>query len=262
MISEKFDRLYQSLIDQGQLLVMFSGGVDSSLLAKLASDALGENAKAVTIDSQVVPKSELLKAKEIASQIGVNHQVIEIDELVKEYMQENTSRRCYLCRKNRDGIVKDRAGADFSRIADGLNFTEQDDFRPGMKAATEDGIWHPFIKFKVTKEEIRDWSRELKLSTWDKPATTCLASRFPYGFGLTARRLRKVEQSERFLTSLGLELVRVRHFPKKLALVEVGDPLTAMEFHEKISNELKSYGFDFVSLDLEGYHPGKMNRSR
>lgn len=260
MISEKFDRVNQALVDRGNLLVMFSGGVDSSLLVKLAYDTLGEDAKAVTINSPVLPEDEMVSSSEIASRIGINHEVIDIPELDQDYMRENPPRRCYLCRKNRDRIVKERAGETFPTIADGLNYTEGDDFRPGVEATDEDGIWHPFREFNVTKEEIREWSRELGLSTWDKPGTTCLATRFPYGFGLTQQRVKRVEASEKFLRELGFEEVRVRHFPKGLALVEVGNLSKGMKLREKIKEELLSNGFNSVSLDLEGYKSGKMSR--
>ncbi|NJE13153.1 ATP-dependent sacrificial sulfur transferase LarE [Thermococcus sp. LS2] len=258
---EKLERIKEAIKDKRKIVVMFSGGVDSTLLAKLAYDALGENSIAVTIDSPVIPRSEIKEAKRLATLIGIKHEIIKIDELKSKHLIENPPNRCYLCRKLRDAIVKNWAEKKgFEIIADGLNYSDLRDYRPGVKASTEDGIWHPFIEFQVTKEEIRKYSKLLGLPTWNKPSMACLCSRFPYGFGLTKERVETVEKAEEFLKGLGFRDVRVRYFPYNAALIEVDDLEKALRERDEIVAQLKTLGFSFVSIDLEGFKSGKLNR--
>jgi len=258
---EKLEKIKKAIRKKGKIVVMFSGGVDSTLLAKLAYDAVGEDAIAVTIDSPVIPRSEIKEAKQLAELIGIKHEIIEIDELESIHLIKNPPNRCYICRKLRDATIREWAKEKgFETIADGLNYSDLGDYRPGVKAATEDGIWHPFIEFQVTKEDIRKYSKLLKLPTWNKPSMTCLASRFPYGFGLTKEKLEKVEKAEEFLKTLGFREVRVRCFPYDLALVEVDNIERALKEKDTIVNHLRTLGFLFVSLDLEGFRSGKINR--
>ncbi len=259
---EKLARVKNSIKEKGKIVVMFSGGVDSTLLAKLAYDAVGDNAVAVTIDSPVIPRSEIREAIQLAKFIGIQHEIIEVDELRNKYLIENSPDRCYLCRKFRDAIIKNWAKKrGFEVIADGLHYTDLEDFRPGINASTEDGIWHPFIEFQITKEEIREYSRLLGLPTWCKPSIACLCSRFPYGFSLTKERVERVEKAEEFLKSLGFREIRVRYFPYDVALVEVEDPEKAVREKNKIVDQFKALGFSFVSIDLEGFKSGKLNRT-
>jgi len=258
---EEIERLKEAIKGRGKLLVLFSGGGDSTLLVKLAHDVLGNKAVALTIDSPVTLRSEIKQSKELAEIIGVKHEIIELDELKSEHLIKNPPDRCYLCRKLRDGVVKNWAAErKFEAIADGLNYSDLGDYRPGVKASTEDGIWHPFMEFKVTKESIREYSRFLNLRTWSMPSMACLASRFPYGFGLTRERVERVEKAEEFLRGLGFKEVRVRHFPYDLASVEVEDLEKALKGKSKITLYLRSLGFSFVSIDLEGFKSGKLNR--
>lgn len=207
---DKLQRISEAIKSKKKLVVMFSGGVDSTLLAKLAREVLEKNAVALTIDSPVIPRKEIEEAKNLANLIGIRHEFIELNELKSRHLIENPPDRCYLCRKLRDNIVKNWARENgFDVIADGLNFSDLQDYRPGVKASTEDGIWHPFIDFEVTKEEIREYSRKLGLPTWNKPAMACLCSRFPYGFGLNEERVRMVEKAENFLRELGLSLIHI-----------------------------------------------------
>ncbi|AIY87339.1 MULTISPECIES: ATP-dependent sacrificial sulfur transferase LarE [unclassified Thermotoga] len=261
---DKLQRISEAIKSKKKLVVMFSGGVDSTLLAKLAREVLGKNAVALTIDSPVIPRKEIEEAKNLANLIGIRHEFIELNELKSRHLIENPPDRCYLCRKLRDNIVKNWARENgFDVIADGLNFSDLQDYRPGVKASTEDGIWHPFIDFEVTKEEIREYSRKLGLPTWDKPAMACLCSRFPYGFGLNEERVRMVEKAENFLRELGFREVRVRFFPYKTAVVEVGrdEMELLMGKRTDIVLALQKIGFSFVTLDLEGFASGKLNRT-
>lgn len=258
----RIDELRSAIFEKGRLLILFSGGLDSGVLAKLAHDALGSDAEALTIDSPVIPRNESVAARAVADEIGISHHVVTVDELEDAHFQTNPPDRCYHCRKSRDASAWNWArDHGFPAIADGLNYSDLSDYRPGLKAANEDGIWHPFIEFEVGKEEIRAISRELGLSGSDRPSMACLASRFPHGFSVSAQRVKRVDQAEQYLRSLGFVKVRVRHFPYDLALVEVNDPTRALGMRADITTQLRELGFAFVSLDLEDFASGKMNRT-
>ncbi len=258
----RIDDLRRAVAAQGKLLVLFSGGLDSSLLAKLAFDVLGTNAEALTIESTVVPRSEAAVARSLAAEIGIRLHTLRLNELEQQHFRANPPDRCYHCRKVRDAAAWRWAGEHgFSTIADGLSYSDLSDYRPGLKAADEDHIWHPFIEFGITKNEIRALSRELGLKGWDRPSMACLASRFPHGFEVTPTRVERVDGAEEFLRALGFARVRVRHFPHNLAVVEVDDPTRAIQVRDRIASRLRELGFSFVSLDLEDFASGKMNRT-
>ncbi len=256
------DELRNAIAACGRLLVMFSGGLDSALLAKLAYDALGPNAAALTIESEVVPCNEASVARTIAAEIGISHHTLCVQELDQEHFRSNPPDRCYHCRKVRDAAARRWAEAHaFPTIADGLNYSDLSDYRPGLSAANEDDIWHPFIEFHIGKDDIRGLSKELNLTGWDRPSMACLASRFPHGFAVTAQRIDRVDRAEEYLQSLGFVKVRVRHFPYDHAMVEIDDPGQAVQMREQITARLRELGFSFVSLDLEDFASGKMNRT-
>ena len=258
----RVEELRHAITRRGRLLVLFSGGLDSALLARLAHDALGADAEALTIDSAVTPRAEAAMSRELATAIGITHHVVTVDELEQAHFKTNPPDRCYHCRKLRDALARAWASEHgFETIADGLNHSDLSDYRPGLKAANEDGIWHPFIEFAVGKDEIRTLSRELGLQGWDRPSMACLASRFPHGFPVTVQRADRVDRAEEYLRSLGFEKARVRYFPHDLAVVEVGDPARAVGIRERIVSRLRDLGFAFVALDLEDYASGKMNRT-
>ena len=256
------EELGRAIADRGRLLVLFSGGLDSSLLARLAHDALGSNAEALTIDSTVVPRSEATIARAIAADIGIRQHTLRLHEVEQEHFKSNPPDRCYHCRKARDAAAWRWAQEHgFESIADGLSYSDLSDYRPGLKAANEDQIWHPFIEFGIGKDEIRSLSRELGLRGWDRPSMACLASRFPHGFGVTPKRVDRVDRAEEYLRSLGFKKVRVRHFPHELAVVEIDDPAMALKLKSRIVSRLRELGFSFVALDLEEFTSGKMNRT-
>ncbi len=241
---------------------MFSGGLDSTLLAKIAYDVLGSEATALTFDSPIIPRHEIEQAKKDARGIGIAHAIIPINELEQiQHFAENPPERCYLCRKKRNELVREWAGEHgFVTIADGMNFSDFDDYRPGMKASVEDQIWQPFVDLRITKDDIRHYSKELGLPAWDKPNTVCLCSRFPYGSHLTKENLWRVEAAEAYLSKLGFTGFRLRSFPYDMAVIELVDPEKALPYRQEIITALKDLGFLFVSLDLEGFVSGKMNR--
>ena len=259
---KRIEQLRDAVAARGRLLLLFSGGMDSALLARLAHDALGENAAALTIDSAVAPRSEMAMARTIAAEIGIKHHILRLNELEQEHFKTNPPNRCYYCRKTRDATAwRWAAEHGFETIADGLNYSDLSDYRPGLKAATEDHIWHPFIEFQIGKDDIRRFSRELGITGWERPSMACLASRFPHGYEVTPPRVDRVDRAEEFLRGLGFEKVRVRHFPHNLAVVEVGNAERALQQRDLIVSRLRELGFSFVSLDLEEFASGKMNRT-
>jgi uncharacterized protein len=262
-MNEKLGELREAIRGKGRILVLFSGGLDSTLLAWLAYDVLGEDARALTFHSPIIHKEEAAEARMTAEIIGIPCEVVSVDETGEDpAFSVNPPERCYLCRKIRNRIARKYADEQgIAVIADGLNASDFGDYRPGMKAAREDGVWQPFAEFDITKEEIREISRQIGLPTWDKPNTVCLCSRLPFGTEITIERLKRVEDAETFLKRLGFSVCRVRYFPLETAVVEVDDIAKAVEHKELIAAALREKGFLFVTLDLEGFASGKLNRT-
>jgi len=256
----KLDSLKEAIVSKGKVVVAFSGGVDSSLLARVAFDVLGENALAVTVDSETLPRRELEESRRIADEIGIRHDIVEFSELENQRFKENPPERCYYCRKETASILKKIAKEKgYTTIADGVGYSDYDEYRPGIKAADEEGIWHPFVELRITKNEIREMAKELGLSIHGKPPSACLSSRIPYGNEITAEKLKRVEEAEDYLKGLGLEQVRVRDH-EGIARIEVEDFDFFLNLDlNKIDKKLKSIGFDYVAVDLKGYRAGSMN---
>ena len=260
---DKFESLKSSVRDKGKMAVLFSGGLDSTLLAWLAYDVLGENVKALTFFTPIIHREEAAQARMLAELIGIPCDVIAIDEMAQDpAFSMNQPDRCYTCRKIRNRIARDWADSrGITLIADGMNASDLNDYRPGIRASREDGIWQPFVEFGITKDEIREYSKQLGLPTWEKPSTVCLCSRIPFGMEITRERLRRVEEAESFLKRLGFAVCRVRHFPLETAIVEIEDLDKALGHKDLIVSALRDMGFLFVALDLEGFSSGKLNRS-
>ncbi|MBN2515250.1 MAG: ATP-dependent sacrificial sulfur transferase LarE [Deltaproteobacteria bacterium] len=258
----RMEKLKEAIRAKERLLIMFSGGLDSTLLAKIAFDELGDAACALSIKSPIIRSNEISEAGMNAEIIGIPHGVIEVDELADDRtFAKNPIDRCYICRKSRNRAVIKWAGEKgFAIIADGMNYSDLEDYRPGIKAAREDCIWQPFVEFGITKQEIRRISRMLNLPTWDKLPTVGLCSRFPYGYEITRERIQRVEKAEALLEQLGFVNCRVRYFPFETAIIEVDDLQKALSLRDKLVSALAEIGFSFVSLDLEGCISGKMNR--
>ncbi|MBI4651571.1 ATP-dependent sacrificial sulfur transferase LarE [Candidatus Desantisbacteria bacterium] len=261
---DKFKKLREILKNMESLLVAYSGGVDSTFLLKSAFDTLGDRVLAVTAESDTYTAEELEDSRKIASDIGVRHIIIHTEELKNEKFVSNPPDRCYYCKKELFTKLLEIAKINkINFVADGTNFDDINDYRPGMKAALEFGIRSPLKEAGFTKNEIREYSKKLGLSTWNKPGQACLSSRFPYGENITPQKLGIVSSAENFLHELGFSELRVRYYSPALARIELNlheqEKLYNSETRVKILTYFKKLGFNYITLDLEGYRTGSMN---
>jgi len=260
---KKFQHLEKNLLNMESVLVAYSGGVDSSLVLRVAKDVLGDKVFGITATSSVYPAEEIEQAEAFAQNLGVRHKIIETQELSNPKFVNNPQNRCYWCKRELFAeLISIARKNDLNYVLDGTNLDDMDDFRPGMKAAHEFGIRSPLKEAAFTKEDIRSLSKRLGLPTWDKPSFACLASRFPYGVMITQENLLKVDKAERFLRELGLTQVRVRHH-NTIARIEVPKEDIPKLFEETARSRLLSYlkklGYSYVAVDIEGYRTGSMN---
>jgi len=263
-LQSKHEILKSILTEMGCVAVGFSGGIDSTLLIRVATEVLGKNALAVIGRSETYPTREFEEAIQLAKSFGARYRIVNTEETDNLKFKENPPDRCYFCKTELFGklnVIAEEEGIRW--VADGTIVDDLGDFRPGMRAKSEQNVRSPLLEAGFTKADVRILSRELGIPTWDKPSFACLSSRFPYGHGITKENLMKVDEAETFMRDQGFRFFRVRHHDDKTARLEIGpqefgrlfdDPL-----REKIVTQFKKLGFMYVTLDLQGYRTGSMN---
>lgn len=259
--AQKLETLRKLIREKGSLVIAFSGGQDSSVIAKTAAEELGDRCIAVTVASDVFPKRDLEFSQKIAQEIGIKHVIETHSELDNPRFVDNSVDRCYHCKKEEMGIMKKIAvKLGFNHIAFGVNTSDFGEHRPGIQALDEEGFFQPLVEAGIGKDLMAEVGKLLGLSNYNMPSTTCLASRIPYGHKITSETLQKVEEAETLLHTLGFRHSRVR-FYGETARIEVDEDQIQKVFQHKqtIVTGLKKLGFIYVTLDLAGYRSGSMN---
>jgi uncharacterized protein len=264
-LAVKASRLRELLAGYRSVLIAFSGGVDSAYLAIAAHEALGDRALAVTADSPSYPDTHRRLALSIARDFGFAHEMIRTAELERPEYRANPANRCYYCKDELYGQLAGIARArDYAVVVDGNNADDRGDYRPGRQAAREHGVRSPLDEAGLTKDDIRSLARAAGLASWDEPASACLSSRIPYGQEVTDDRLRQIERAEQVLRDLGFRIFRVRHHDAvarlEIARAEMPRALDP-EINATLVASLKALGYQYVSLDLQGYRLGSLNEA-
>jgi len=263
-LRDRLDAARTDLAGRDGVLVAFSGGVDSAVVAAIAQDALGDDAVACTARSETLPEAELEDARGVAAEIGIRHDVVSFSELESDAFVENDGQRCYHCRSMRLGTMFDQAcELGIETVCDGTNASDPGEgHRPGLEAVDELDAYSPLLAHDLTKEEVRELAGHYELSVADKPSMACLSSRIPTGLEVTEEKLTRIERAETLLRTWGFEQFRVRDHDG-LARIEVGaDELEAAldaDFAAAAREHLTDAGFDHVTLDLEGYRTGSVS---
>jgi pyridinium-3,5-biscarboxylic acid mononucleotide sulfurtransferase len=262
-LTEKLERLREYLARMQQVVVAFSGGVDSSLVLKMAADVLQKNALGMLAVSPSLPETERADAIALAQNMGATLEVVETDEVGDPEYQINAPNRCFHCKNHVYATLRRIADSHgMTHALDGMNAEDAFDIRPGRAAAIKHGVRSPLNELDFTKQDVRDAAKALGLPNWDKPAAACLSSRVPYGTSVTVDLLKRIELAEKFLHSLGFHELRARHHGD-VVRIEVPDPEfgSAMEQREAISGGLRALGWAYVALDLEGLRHGSLNET-
>ena len=264
MIDQKLEQLKTIFAQMERTLIAYSGGIDSTLVAKVAYDVLGDRALAITAVSPSLLPEELEDARIQAAQIGIAHELVQTHEMDNPNYTSNPVNRCYFCKSELHDTLKPLAiERGYPYVVDGVNADDLRDYRPGIQAAKERGARSPLAEVGITKADVRQLSRELGLTWWDKPSQPCLSSRFPYGEEITVAKLQRVGRAEVYLHKLGYKSLRVRS-QEDTARIEL-PPEQIAEFAlstdlPKLVATFQDYGFTYVTLDLEGYRSGKLNQ--
>ncbi len=263
-LNQKLEQLQHLVSDMGQALIAYSGGIDSTLVAKVAFDMLGDRALAVTAESPSLLPDDLEDAKVQAATIGISHEVVRTHELDDPNYASNPVNRCYFCKSELHDTLKPLAlQRGYPYVIDGVNADDLSDYRPGIQAAQERGARSPLAEVGITKLEVRQLAKELGLPWWDKPSQPCLSSRFPYGEEITIAKLQRVGKAERYLRQLGVRNLRVRSDGDtariELPPEQIQDFVLTTDLAALVT-AFQQHGFLYVMLDLEGYRSGKLNR--
>jgi pyridinium-3,5-biscarboxylic acid mononucleotide sulfurtransferase len=260
----KLTQLRNLFTQMERALIAYSGGIDSTLVAKIAYDVLGDRALAVTAKSPSLLPEELADASVQAIEIGIDHQIVETHEMDNPNYSSNPIDRCYFCKSELHDTLKPLAlKLGYPYVVDGVNADDLHDYRPGIQAAKERGARSPLAELGITKLEVREIAKSIGLTCWNKPAQPCLSSRFPYGEEITIPKLNRVGRAEIYLRRLGYENVRVRSIgdTAKIELpVELIQQFVAANNLADLVTSFQSFGFVYVTLDLEGYRSGKLNQ--
>ncbi|MBN1314988.1 MAG: ATP-dependent sacrificial sulfur transferase LarE [Anaerolineales bacterium] len=266
-LQNKLDRLRQTLSGINRAAIAFSGGVDSTFLLWATLDVLGsERVIALTASSPIIFSQELKEAGEIANELGARHMVVPTGQMEDPQFIQNPADRCYLCKREILTRLRDRAQQEgFPVLLEGSNWDDQSEYRPGMRAVKELNVRSPLEEAGLGKAEIRVLSRQVNLPTWNKPAQTCLATRFPHGSVITMQGLEQVDRAEALLRDLGFQPVRVRHHGAIARIEAAPEDLARLvqpEIAQKVTVGLRALGFSFIVLDMEGYRRGSLEPDR
>jgi pyridinium-3,5-biscarboxylic acid mononucleotide sulfurtransferase len=264
MVEIKLEQLRNLFREMDRALIAYSGGIDSSLVAKIAYDVLGNRSLAITAKSPSLLPEELADAIEQANSIGIAHQIVETHEMDNPNYVSNPVNRCYFCKSELHDTLKPLGiKLGYSYVIDGVNADDLQDYRPGIQAAKERGVRSPLAELGITKIDVREIAKFLGLSYWNKPAQPCLSSRFPYGEEITVTKLNRVGRAEIYLRRLGYENIRVRSTGDTAKIELPAELIQQFVAHTnlvELTQIFRSFGFIYVTLDLEGYRSGKLNQ--